>query len=704
MTERTTSKQAFIHKKSLCLGKNIQMVLIYFKMPNAIVLRDWFPLYTNVWEIQQKLAANINTNAQNLILKSKGSQLDPWIPLAGLEYEDKLLFVFDVEVIDDTDGKFGKMLPENVLRVVKVLNKDNKWVELNVDIAIENVKKPWLGGFRNKITKAEYHHATVQTETVGGRRHKFGQAPPVTMDGFSQTRKYHPKDTGCQTRHDHGTQMPVLGLYSANYKDRIVDPGIYKEHVELCFPELPLTVLNKFKNICMELIKRSKDDKIRMKRKEMLKEKMKMLQVHSQRADWDFTISTIYPTDRYGIENLYVLINNWYDHERKKLIESFVFPTSPGFKACLLNVFKKKVSYLRQIDVLKTKQRDESLKKQRIQFFDEAAKPKIRYYPKGNITVIETCSAIKSKILKELYSCYTRRDYKPEERVEMLLQLKCNVENTIPIDLALPLIELLNREIDMMSMGMKHLEGLRKRITEMLFYLFTSKEVFGKAPWDSDETINYTTTRCISCNELKPSKAFIKRNINSRHCKSCLWLLNRNTGVPPLGPYKFMLAEMRKCLINKKHSILDIIKPHEIFRLVNKVWNGKSALSGNRDPFKLWLARWDVQREWTPWNCILLTKDEVQIHEQVENPETFYEQRFIFEVKRKHIEAKMEFKKLHADYLQWKADTDKVMEDKAKRRKEEYFKTSDPFFQPAEFCVRNKLDTGTFDENKLYQG
>ncbi|XP_014289195.1 IQ motif and ubiquitin-like domain-containing protein [Halyomorpha halys] len=695
-------QQDIIHKKSISLGNYTKFQLILFRMPNAVVLRDWFRLSTNVWEIQQALATKINTNAACILLKHRGSQLEPWIPLAGLKSE--LFFLFDVKIIYDPDRKFAtRSFNENFTRVVNILNKKHNWVKLNVNIEIENVKKAWLGGFRNKITKTEYHHAAVQTETVRWRSHQFGQPPPMTKDGISQTRDSHLEDNECQTRHDHATQMPLHGLYTATYNDRIVDPGIYKEHVEPCKPDLPLTTLNKFKNICMELIKRSKYDKIRIKRKEMLKERMKMLQVHSRKADLNFTISSIYPTDRSGIEHLYFIVNNWCDKERKKLLESNVLPTNRGSKDCLLSVLKKKISYLREIDVVKTKTRDEITKIQQIKLFDEVAKPKIRYYPKGNITVIETCGMIKCRILKELYSCYIRRDYKPEERVEMLLQLKRHLENMIPIDLTLPLIELLTREIDMISMGMKHLEGLRKRITEMLFYLFTSKEVFGKTACDSDEAINYTTMWCISCNELKPSKSFFQRKINCRYCKSCLLLRNRNIGVPPLGPYKFILNEMRRCLKTEKHSILDIIQPHELFRLATKVWNGKSALSGNRDPYKLWLARWDVQREWTPWNCILLTKDEGQIHEQVENPETFYEPSFVFEVKRKHIEAKREFKKLHADYLQWKADTDKVMEDKAKRRKEEYFKSGDPFFKPAEFYVRNKVDTNNLNKNKLYQ-
>ena len=42
-------------------------------------------------------------------------------------------------------------------------------------------------------------------------------------------------------------------------------------------------------------------------------------------------------------------------------------------------------------------------------------------------------------------------------------------------------------------------------------------------------------------------------------------------------------------------------------------------LSAVRHLFELVMVRWDAQEQWSPWNCILLTKEEAQGHCQLEN-------------------------------------------------------------------------------------
>ena len=44
-------------------------------------------------------------------------------------------------------------------------------------------------------------------------------------------------------------------------------------------------------------------------------------------------------------------------------------------------------------------------------------------------------------------------------------------------------------------------------------------------------------------------------------------------------------------------------------------------MSAEKDLFELILVRWDVRSPWSPWNCILLTKDEAQAHTKLEDPE-----------------------------------------------------------------------------------
>lgn len=52
----------------------------------------------------------------------------------------------------------------------------------------------------------------------------------------------------------------------------------------------------------------------------------------------------------------------------------------------------------------------------------------------------------------------------------------------------------------------------------------------------------------------------------------------------------------------------------DIQYLVENIWAAQSALSAWNDLNDLVLVRWDKAMEWSPWNCILLTKDEAAAH------------------------------------------------------------------------------------------
>lgn len=51
------------------------------------------------------------------------------------------------------------------------------------------------------------------------------------------------------------------------------------------------------------------------------------------------------------------------------------------------------------------------------------------------------------------------------------------------------------------------------------------------------------------------------------------------------------------------------------------LWGAQSALSGWKDLHDLLLVRWEKHLDWSPWNCILLTKDEAAAHLKLENIE-----------------------------------------------------------------------------------
>ena len=48
--------------------------------------------------------------------------------------------------------------------------------------------------------------------------------------------------------------------------------------------------------------------------------------------------------------------------------------------------------------------------------------------------------------------------------------------------------------------------------------------------------------------------------------------------------------------------------------LVEHVWSAQSLLSGDKELAELALIRWNVEEQWSPWNCVLLSDDEAKAH------------------------------------------------------------------------------------------
>ena len=55
--------------------------------------------------------------------------------------------------------------------------------------------------------------------------------------------------------------------------------------------------------------------------------------------------------------------------------------------------------------------------------------------------------------------------------------------------------------------------------------------------------------------------------------------------------------------------------------MIENIWAGQSAVSGEKDLFELILVRWNITEHWSPWNCILLTTDEARAHVKLDDPE-----------------------------------------------------------------------------------
>merc|ERR1719231_1440019 len=66
-------------------------------------------------------------------------------------------------------------------------------------------------------------------------------------------------------------------------------------------------------------------------------------------------------------------------------------------------------------------------------------------------------------------------------------------------------------------------------------------------------------------------------------------------------------------------QIVFMMSVEEFVHLIDTIWRGQSILSQESELFRLALARWDKREEWSPWNCVLLSKEEAKLHEELQD-------------------------------------------------------------------------------------
>lgn len=106
-------------------------------------------------------------------------------------------------------------------------------------------------------------------------------------------------------------------------------------------------------------------------------------------------------------------------------------------------------------------------------------------------------------------------------------------------------------------------------------------------------------------------------------CRVCRDLDNRARAREDWSMYRALLQSIRKVEeAYKDHShIIFLMQETDLRYLVENIWGGQSALSASKDFYDLTMVRWESSKHWSPWNCLLLTRDEAKAHAQLDSVE-----------------------------------------------------------------------------------
>ncbi|XP_071659468.1 IQ motif and ubiquitin-like domain-containing protein [Patagioenas fasciata] len=532
---------------------------------------------------------------------------------------------------------------------VRVQTDSDSFQDVVVKIERPTYQKPFLGGFKNKITGVEFHNAGSQT------------IPKKRLDKGIQlfcreTQTVFEKNKPQQTNNTTSTQMSKVGLYVSVVTDKIISPGKYITADEYHEHRLQaVIVLQKYfrRWHAMNIVQKLREKKrlrLAWEAQEELqkkKEKEKKLRRENERR--------LNPKTKEDFELLYHALELWRQEETERINRTY---TGAERKAALCGLLEEEAQLIASIGRHKLNADEENQHKAILNFLDKCAQPKRWKAYDGKVTEMDTPNILRARELLEIYNSISMDDIAKDERIDVLGILRLTVKEH-ECKLTQEILELIDREVDLMSREVKecNLEGLRKRIcTLFLQYVKTPKfnpEVAKILKVPPDPLKLYKNVNfCHSCESYLPSTEFPvpANSCTFGRCHLCCKLDNEARQRDAYLKYKLLLENLRKSEVDYQDGakIVFLVQHQDLQYMIENIWGSQSALSACSDLYDLVMVRWDKRHEWSPWNTILLTKDEADEHLKLCDLQKAYEAVFINRIKRKHIRTKKYFAQIPA--------------------------------------------------------
>uniref|UniRef100_A0A8D1ZI46 IQ motif and ubiquitin-like domain-containing protein n=1 Tax=Sus scrofa TaxID=9823 RepID=A0A8D1ZI46_PIG len=515
---------------------------------------------------------------------------------------------------------------------VRVQTGIDEYQEVAVEMIRSEFHKPFLGGFRHKITGIEYHNAGTQT---------VPKKSPEKLNVFCRdTQTVFQRRKLQQTTNTTSTQMTKIGVYISNVTDNLVTPGKYLSAAEYHARRLEAVIVIQthyrrwHAKVMVENLRRQKMFRLKWEAQEELrkiKEKEEWMKLDYYRRH--------NPQTKEDFELLYNALEFWRQEELARINQSF---TGAERKAALCELLEKETQIIASIGrhryIAYTANREASIEA----FLDKCSAPKVWRTFDGKIIEMDTQFTIRARELQNIYKCIMLRNISQDERLDVLLTLKHTVKEH-ECKLTQEILELIDREVDLMMRGVKHenLAGLRKRIATLFFHYIKTPlfnpEVARHLKVPQDPLKFYKKIYfCHSCQLYLPSTEFAVSSTSHRiyRCRHCVNLDNETRKRESFLKHKCLLQRLynSEAEYEDDSKIAFLMQLQDIQYLTENIWASQSVLSAWKDLNDLVMVRWDKSLEWSPWNCILLTKDEGATHLKLKSIEEVKKSNFIGEL------------------------------------------------------------------------
>ncbi|XP_029909042.1 IQ and ubiquitin-like domain-containing protein [Myripristis murdjan] len=455
------------------------------------------------------------------------------------------------------------------------------------------------------------------------------------------------------------TQTAVIGCYISCLNDKLVAPGNYTTADQ--YHDRRLRAVIRLQThvrrwLAQRAVQRLRDERERrlawLERAERRRREEKEEQLRDECRRWSK------PQSAEDFTLLYHALERWRCEEQPSIDSSLC---GAERKAALCALLEQETQLIASIGQHRIAAQDTNHDKAVSRLLDKCAAPKRWTGADGRVTEMDTQQTIRARELRDLYSRVSLSPCSQEERLDVLTALK-HIVMEHDCQLTRDIVELIDREADLMRMDVKatRLEGLRKRICT-LFLQYIKTPSFNpavakllKVPQNSSELRSFLCSGCGRHRRPADFSPLADAHV-VRRCRACTELENITRHQHNFSRYKNILKRLRadEQQFNKDAKIPFLLQEQDVRHLVDMVWGSRSALNGCSDLHSLVFVRWDRRSDWSPWNCILLSKEETPVHLEVEDVHQAYGTVFVSSVKHKHILAQRYFSKIPAlaEYL-----------------------------------------------------
>ncbi|XP_067933394.1 IQ motif and ubiquitin-like domain-containing protein, partial [Watersipora subatra] len=621
-------------------------------LPTAQVATMKCALNQTLGELKEHFSLELKIPAGVILLLHEGANVENEKTLAELGVGPNGTVQLEMQSADPINTPIKAFRPKQKyvmpdVITVRVETEPKIYKDIVVEVERSTRNKPFLGGYKHKETNVEFHHASAQT---GQKVRATSNVERYCRD----TQTYQMKHIRQQTSEDTSTQMTKIGVYVSNMSDKLMVPGKYttaEQHHRMILRKV--VILQKYwrRWLATRYVTKLKTDRQRRldweKQEEIKKREEKELRI---KKEFERRMN---PKTKEDFDLLYAALEKWRLEEIDKIDSSL---SGAERKAALCQLLDQETQLIASIGRHKKDADAENREKIVMSFLNKAAAPKKWRGPDGCYTEMDTPYTIRAQELRDIYNSICMKYLTQDERLDVLLTLKHTVKEH-DCKLTQDIIELIDREADLLMRGIRdaNLEGLRKRIST-LFLQYIKTPTFNpeaarllKVPQDPS-TLRQNIYYCASCNQYLSSVEF-QLSTNSRtvgRCRKCRHLDNDARTRQDYSHYRLMLRDLRRLeeSYGDDSKVAFLLQENDLRYLVEKIWNSQSIVSAWDDLYDLILVRWDKHKEWSPWNCVLITKEESSAHEKLETLTEGYGKELIHKIHRKHALARNYFSRL----------------------------------------------------------